>query len=379
MCTITDFKNAANKILNKLQIRLIQSPAIINDKQTIQNIINKFHSDDLYSGHYGKKKMFAKLKDQYYWRHMTRDISNYVNNCHICKLSKPGRKTKDELELTKTPCKPFDFVQIDTIGPLVKSNNGNQYAITIIDEMSKWLTVIPIENKSANVVAKAIFEKFILIYGPMKEIKTDMDMGPEFRNSVISELCQLLKISRSISTAYHHETVGAIERSYRALNEYLRTFLNGKLDNWDTYTHYFQFVYNTTKHDGLLNKYSPYEIVFLRKNLMPQEIIQQNIEKQYNIDDYVKECKLKIKIIHEETKQLIEKVKHANKKTYDKNMNPIRLKIGDLVKIVKEPYDKFKYIYDGPYEVIGINGKNIEIRLENGTSYTIHKNRIIKY
>lgn len=74
ICTITDFKNAANKILNKLKIRLIQSPAIINDKQTIQNIINKFHSDDLYGGHYGKKKMFAKLKDQYYWRHMTRDI-----------------------------------------------------------------------------------------------------------------------------------------------------------------------------------------------------------------------------------------------------------------------------------------------------------------
>lgn len=135
--------------------------------------------------------------------------------------------------------------------------------------MSKWLTVIPIENKSANVVAKAIFEKFILIYGPMKEIKTDMG--------------------------------------------------------------------------------------------------------------YVKECKLKIKIIYEETKQLIEKVNHANKKTYDKNINPIRLEIGDLVKILKEPYDKFKYIYDGPYEVKGLTGKNIEIRLENGTSYTIHKNRIIKY
>lgn len=109
-------------------------------------------------------------------------------------------------------------------------------------------------------------------------------------------------------------------------------------------------TYNTTKHDGLLNRYSPFEIVFLRKNLLPNEILQGKTDPQYNVDDYVKECKLKLK-----------------------------LKIGDLVKIIKGPYEKFKYIYDGPYEFKQINGKNIEIRLENGTLYTIHKNRIIKY
>lgn len=107
-------------------------------------------------------------------------------------------------------------------------------------------------------------------------------------------------------------------------------------------------TYNTTKHDGLLNRYSPFEIVFLRKNLLPNEILQGKTDPQYNVDDYVKECKLKLK-----------------------------LKIGDLVKIIKEPYEKFKYIYDGPYEFKQINGK--KMRLENGTLYTIHKNRIIKY
>lgn len=64
------------------------------------------------------------------------------------------------------------------------------------------------------------------------------DMGTEFRNAILQELCHLLKIKHNISTAYHHETVGAIERSHRALNEYLRTFLNGKLNGWDTDSHY---------------------------------------------------------------------------------------------------------------------------------------------
>lgn len=76
---------------------------------------------------------------------------------------------------------------------------------------------------------------------------------------------------------------------------------------------------------------------------------------------------------------MIEKVKLANKKQYDKHINPINLKLGDMVKIAKQPYDKFKYIYDGPFEVKQIHNKNVIIELENGNLYEIHKNRCIKY
>lgn len=96
-------------------------------------------------------------------------------------------------------------------------------------------------------------------------------------------------------------------------------------------------------HDGLKNKYSPYEVVFLRKKLMPHEILNSGVEPLYNVDDYVKESKLKMQIIHAETVQLIQKVKQTNKDFYDKKLNPIKLKVGDLIKIVKEPYEKFKY------------------------------------
>lgn len=377
MCTVNEFKKLANTILTDLQINLVKTPKEIKNDEEKINILEKFHKDELFGGHCGHKKLYAKIKDHFYWRKMTRDIAKYIKNCKVCKLSTPNKKTREELELTPTPCKPFETVQIDTIGPLTKSNSGNQYAVTIIDEMSKWLTIIPIANKSAKDISKAIFENFILIFGPMKEIKTDL--GTEYRNKIIHELSQLLKIKHSFSTAYHHETVGAIERSHRVLNEYLRKFLNGQLNEWDTFANYFQFLYNTTKHDGLLNKYSPFEIVFLRKNTMPHEIFNGKIEKLYNIDDYVKECKIKLQLVYSETQKLIEKSKQTNKKSYDKNINPINLKIGDLVKIIKQPYDKFKYIYDGPYEVKNIYGKNVEIELENGNLYEIHKNRVLKY
>lgn len=117
------------------------------------------------------------------------------------------------MTLTETPEHAFDRVIVDTIGPLPKSENGNEYAVTLICDLTKYLVAIPISNKSATTVAKAIFESFILTYGPMKTFITDM--GTEYKNSIITELCKHLKIKNITSTAHHHQTIGVVERSHR--------------------------------------------------------------------------------------------------------------------------------------------------------------------
>lgn len=73
----------------------------------------------------------------------------------------------------------FDIICIDTIGHLPKSVQGNMYAVTIQCELSKYIVIIPITCKDAKPVARAIFENFVLMYGPMKEICTDM--GNEYK------------------------------------------------------------------------------------------------------------------------------------------------------------------------------------------------------
>lgn len=49
----------------------------------------------------------------------------------------------------------------------------------------------------------------------------------EYVNEMISELCKTLDIKYSVSTAYHHQTLGLVGRGHRILNEYLRSYLNG--------------------------------------------------------------------------------------------------------------------------------------------------------
>ena len=72
--------------------------------------------------------------------------------------------------ITETPNKPFDIVCVDTIGPFPRSIHGNKYAVTLICDLTKYLVTIPILNKSAKTIVKAIFENFVLAYGPMKTV-----------------------------------------------------------------------------------------------------------------------------------------------------------------------------------------------------------------
>lgn len=198
-------------------------PKIVTQKKEQTDLMTKFHSDKLIGGHCGQKKLYAKLRNHYYWKGMTKDVAKFVADCNNCQINKPKPYNKEPLVLTPTPQKPFDIIILDTIGSLTKSNNGNQYAVTIMCDLTKYLVTCPIPNKEAKTVTRAIFENFILIYGPMAQVRTDL--GSEYMNQTTDALFKLMNIEHRSSTAYHHETLGTVERNHRVFNEYLRSYL----------------------------------------------------------------------------------------------------------------------------------------------------------
>ncbi|RYE12051.1 MAG: hypothetical protein EOP45_23565 [Sphingobacteriaceae bacterium] len=169
-----------------------------------------------------------------------------------------------------------------------------------------------------------------------------------------------------------------IERSHRCLNEYLRIYLEGMLDDWDLYSKYFTFAYNINKHSSNNEVYSPFELVFAKNATMPHEILNGNIDPVYDTENYVKEAKFRLQMAHKLASETIEKIKIKTKANYDKNSNPINVKVGDLIKIVKEPNNKFENKYIGPYEVIEIDNTNVVVKKENKL-YKVHKDRVRLY
>lgn len=374
MCTIEKFKEVGNEILTKISICIVKPALNVQSDSEKHALLKKFHEDPLFGGHTGKKKLLAKLRAKYYWKNMSKDIAKFVENCENCHLNKHTQHTKEKMVITQAPQNPFDVLIVDTIGPLQKTTNDFVYAVTIICDLTKYLISIPIKDKSAKSVARAIFEKCILVYGQMKSIRTDR--GTEYVNELFSELCDMMKIEHKTSTAYHHQTLGSIERNHREFNRYIRQYLESTSDDWSTYLEYFTFCYNIEKHSSFDNKYSPYELVYSRSPNLPHDLLNGQIQPIYNAENFAKEAKFRLQKAHESARALLQKFKEYNKKQYDKNSNPINLEINDTVYLRKEPYGKLRTL-NKKYKVVRLDGPNALISNNEG-SITVHKNRLVK-
>lgn len=375
--SINEFKQICNKELKDIKIAIVQKPKTVATDEQKKNLLETYHNNATFGGHTGQKRLYAKLRSHYFWKNMSKDVAKFVNNCEHCIKNKPKRKTIEPLVITKTPEKPFDTVVIDTIGPLRKSETGNQYAVTIICNLTKYLITVPIQNKEANTVARAIVDHCILTYGPVTSILSDR--GTEYVNNILKELCQLLKISHLTSTAYHHQTLGSIERNHRVLNEYLRTYSKDNVENWDTFLKYFTYCYNTTPHTSFQFNYCPFELVFGKTPRTYDFLNNNSIEPVYNYDNYVKELKFCLQHANKLAKHFLDLAKERSKIQYDKKLNEINIEENDEVLITNENTNKLDALYSGPFKVKSIDNVNAVIIGINKKEMTVHKNRLVKY
>lgn len=375
--TVSQFKEACIKYLKNLQILLIKAPKVVEKESEIRELLNKYHTDPAYGGHVGQKRLYAKLRSEYYWKNMSKDIARFVRDCNKCQLNKVKSANKEPLVITQTPQSAFDVVIVDTIGPLPKSNQGNQYAITITCDLTKYLVTIPIPNKEAATVARAIVNNFILVYSPMRQIRTDL--GTEYVNQTLKHLFEILKVDHQTSTAYRHETLGTAERSHRVFNEYLRAYLKD-YSEWEEYLRYFTFCHNITPSSALNHKFTPFELVFSRKAIIPDKLLDNNIDPLYNIDNYALESKYRLQCAHKQAQELLHKAKLTSKSYADKTAKPLDININDKVVLLKEPRTKHESLYSGPFVVKKLQNSNVVIMDENAKKEKlVHKNRLRKY
>lgn len=368
------FKMIANKSLKTLNIIIYKEQIHIDNLNDVQTILHDHHNSPT-GGHIGQHRLYLKLREKYQWKDMKKSIAQFVNACELCKRNKVIRHTRQPMTITTTPSRAFEVISIDTVGPLPRTINNNRYCITIQCDLTKYISIIPIENKEAKTIAKALIEKFILIYGNFLELRSDQ--GTEYNNEVLDQICKLLQIKQTFSTPYHPQSIGSLERNHRCLNEYLRSFTNEHQTDWDDWIKFYEFSFNTTPHTE--HGYTPFELIFGKTANLPQDLLDNNLGPIYNFDDYKKELLFKLLKSHEIAKQKLLEQKQKRKENFDTNLNPISLSINDTVYIKNEARKKLNAFYLEPYTVIEISEPNCKvIHTTTGKTLTVHMNRIIK-
>lgn len=368
--------NTTQEQQNQPPVRAMQPAKQVESAEEREELLNHFHSHPLEGGHIGQKKLYAKIRKNYKWQNMAKDVARLVKSCVLCQTNKPKFQNKEPLIITETPKRPFHTIVIDTIGPFPTTTNKSKYALTVICDFSKFLIAVPVPNKEAKTIARALVDHCLLLHGPVQVIKSDL--GTEYANCLMKSLAQSLHIEHRTSTAYHHETLGSVERSHRTLNEYLRNYLSEGM-NWEKLIRYFNFCYNTTPNRAI-DMYTPFELVFGRQ---PSQLLFKEEGKEVkdvDVSQFVKKLKEDLQSAYERARGCLHRQKLLTKMNYDaKYARPLNVQVGDEVLLVNEVRNKKDPYYRIGYKVTEIHDNgNVCIIDEEGTSSLVHKNRLRK-
>ena len=343
-------------------------------EEEIQNIIKEYHDKPL-GGHNGVNRTYKRIKLNFKWPNMFKDIKRYIKKCDVCKRNKTTTYTKEPMVITSTAKVPFEKISMDIVGPLPTTNSGNRYLLTFVDDLTKFCDAIPITSQESHEVAYKFITEIVFKFGTPRVLLTDQ--GANFLSSVFKEVCKLLKIKKIQTSAYRPQSNGSCERSHRTLTEYLRSFVAKSQDDWDSWIKYAVFVYNTTPNTS--TKFTPFELVFGRKPEIPS-VFSNPPEVRYNYEVYSNELKARLQHANALARRNLLSSKERSKEQYDKHAKPSSFRVGDTVFLKNDATQKGKNkklsnLWSGPYDVISTNGVNSTIFVKN-KPVIVHNNRL---
>ena len=312
-------------------------------------------------GHFGIETTYQKIKERFYWKGMLGDITKYVQNCDNCQ-----RRGKQGEKSYLYPIKvenAFERIGIDFVGPLPRTAKGNKYIIVAIDYLTKWPEAKALKEATAEKTADFIYKEIICRHGCPKIILTDR--GTHFNNQMIQELCKNFEIEHKLSSPYHPQTNGLVERFNRTLCETLAKVIE-KENQWDNFIEEALFAYRTRKQSVTQN--TPFFLTYGREAKLPiDRIFEKEISNQVmnNVDSKHKRQYELINLQEKrrEIKSQIENTQRKQKEKFDQRVKKEKVfKIGDKV-LLKEAYKdnqksgKLSQNWKGPYYIHEIYGK----------------------
>ena len=139
-----------------LQKKLLVLPAKFQ-----KNFVEECHVE---TGHGGRSKTAEQVCRRVYFNGWRRIVREVCQQCVTCSQAQHGQVPKQgELHLMEVE-NPMDRLGIDLSGPHVVTARKNVYILVCVDHFTRYVVAVPIKNKSATCVAKAlqrnVFEKF---------------------------------------------------------------------------------------------------------------------------------------------------------------------------------------------------------------------------
>ena len=224
--------------------------------------------------------MLEEIRSRYILPKLTDHVRKYIANCRTCVAHKQKRKPKSPPVITGTPYHPWANLQIDLVGPLDKTLNGNVYILTVIDCFTRWMELRPLKDRTAQSVAEQLLSVFY-VRGPPLSIQADN--AKELQSEFLTNFLTDLGITSNKICPYHPQSNGIVESANKRIKLQLKIFDSQGI-TWDTDLPAIQLAINLQKLDELQT--SPFMMIH-GWLLTPSSFVSDNFD-EYKVEKELK-------------------------------------------------------------------------------------------
>ena len=130
-----------------------------------EKVLEQLHDSKISGGHFAFQKTLDRARQRFWWPNMRKDIERKSENCLTCQSrSTAGKKWRATLQTINVGIR-FNKTAADVLGPVTKTKGGYKYILVLTDYFTKYLVSTPLQNTTVEIVARAIVEKWIVMFG----------------------------------------------------------------------------------------------------------------------------------------------------------------------------------------------------------------------
>jgi len=325
-------------------------------------------------GHLGPRKTILQVQRRAYFTGWRAKTYRFCRQCKPCATYFRGKLKHQACMQPMLTGNPMERMGIDLCGLFPKSYDGKLHILTCTDYFSKWTECIPIKDKQALTVAKALVDNVFSRLGCPWEIVSDQ--GPEFDNNLLKSLCDCFHITKLRTTPYHPNSNGVAERVHRTLNSMMGRVIGENQTDWTDHLQPLMSAYRAAVHNS--TGYSPNFIMLGREVNTPLDILIKTPDGQLQqtTDKYVTQIQQVFHDCHWQVREHLQTSTNINKRYYDLSVTQKPYKIGDWVWFYKPRHvtgrtPKWERFYSGPYRIMNLfNNVNVVIQ-QSATSQPI--------
>lgn len=347
-------------------------------------VFQQMHSS-LMSGHLGKRKTREKTLQRFYWFGVRDDVNLWVKRCDSCGGNKPPTKTPRAPLGDMRVGAPMDRLATDILGPFPTSSRGNKYVLIVTDYFTNWVEILAVPDQTAITCAERILDEVISRFGCPLDLHSDQ--GPNYRSAIFAELCRLLEIRKTRTSARNPRCNGKVERFNKTLVRMIRAYLKGQQREWDRHLGCLAAAYRASPHEA--TGMTPNLLMMGREVRLPAEVMFGSTTQEGEITsygEYVDKLRSRMQHAHDIARKHTEAAGIRQKDYYDGKTFFHKFTPGDYVwylaerrKVGENP--KLYLPYEGPYLVVKKQSDlNYLIQCEpKGEPRLVHHNKLKPY